>query len=145
MRGTQYSVIPVMSLEGIHYLYLAEGNVNGDVFETFVRNYLLPVLQPFNTNPHSVIIPDNASIHHVHALSDIIVDQVGAPLLFLPPYSPDLNPLEEVFGKVKGILKKNSSLFEVSNMPRALLKLAFAIVTNEDCHLYNIIVHSGYC
>ena len=144
VRGTRYSAIPVMSLDGIHDLYLAEGNVNGDVFETFVRNCLLPVLQPFNwTNPHSVVILDNASIHHVDAISDIIVDQVGARLLFLPPYSPDLNPLEEVFSKVKGILKKNSSLFEVSNMPRALLSLAFAMVTNEDCHSY--IVHSGYC
>ena len=77
-----------MSLEGIHDLYLAEGNVNGDRFETFVRNCLLPILQPFNwTNPHSVVILDNASIHHVEAISDIIVDQVGARLLILPPYS----------------------------------------------------------
>ena len=118
--------------------------MNGDVFETFVRNCLLPVLQPFNwTNAHSVVILDNASIYYVDAISDIIVDQVGGRLLFISPYSPDLNPLEEVFSKVKGIIKKNSTLFEVSIMPRALLSLAFIMVTNEDCHSY--IAHSGYC
>ena len=118
--------------------------MDGVKFEAFVRNCLLPVLKPFNwTNFHSVVILDNASIHHVDAISDIIVDQVGARLLFLPSYSPDLNPLEEVFSKVKGIMKKNNTLFEVSNMPRALLTLAFAMVTNEDCHSY--IAHSGYC
>ena len=46
-----------------HDLYLAEGNVNGDTFETFVRSCLLPVLLPFNwRNPRSVVIMDNASI-----------------------------------------------------------------------------------
>ena len=80
---------------------------------------------------------------HVDVISDIILNQVGARLLFLPPYSPDLNPMEEVFSKVKGIMKKNSSLFKVNNMPRALHTLAFAMLTNEDCHSY--IVHSGYC
>ena len=144
VRGTRYSAIPIMSLEGIHDLHLAEGNVNGDTFETFVRSCLLPVLQPFNwTNPRSVVIMDNASIHHVDVISQIIEDQAGAKLLFLPPYSPDLNPLEEVFSKVKGIMKKNDTLFQVSNIPRALLTLSFAMVTKEDCHSY--ISHSGYC
>ena len=92
--GTRYSAIPVMSLDGIHDVYLAEGNVNGDKFATFVRSCPLPVLQPFNyTNPHSVVILDNASIHHAQEISDILEDEAGARLLFLPPYSPDLNPL----------------------------------------------------
>ena len=70
VRGTCYSAIPVMSLDGIHNVYLAEGNMNGEKFATFVRSCLLPVLQPFNyTNPHSVVILDNASIHHVEGIS----------------------------------------------------------------------------
>ena len=144
IRGTRYSAIPVMSLDGIHDLYLAEGNVNGEIFELFVKNCLLPILQPFNyTNPHSVVIMDNASIHHVQAISDIIKEQAGARLLFLPPYSPDLNPIEEVFSKVKGIMKKNDTLFRASSVPRALLTLAFSMVTKDDCCSY--ITHSGYC
>ena len=86
-----------MSLDGIHDVHLAEGNVNGEKFETFIQNCVLPVFQPFNwTNPHSVVIMDNASMHHIEAISHLIEDQAGARLLFLPPYSPDLNPVEEV-------------------------------------------------
>jgi hypothetical protein len=137
VRGTRSSAITVMSLDGIHDVYLAEGNVNSDKFGTFVRR-LLPVLQPFNyTNPHSVVILDNASIHHVEEISDIIEDEAGARLLFLPPYSPDLNPLEEFFSKVKGIMKTCDGLFQASSMPRALLTLAFGMVSKEDCYSYS--------
>ena len=144
VRGTHYSAIPVMSLEGIHDVYLAEGNVNGEKFERFVRSCLLPVIQPFNwTNPHSVVILDNASIHHVDTISELVEDQAGARLLFLPPYSPDLNPLEEVFSKVTGIMKANDSLFQAGSIPRALLPIAFTMVTTQDCYSY--ISHSVYC
>ena len=48
VRGVRYTAIPVVSLEGIHDVYLKEGTMNGDCFIKFVRNCLLPVLQPFN-------------------------------------------------------------------------------------------------
>ena len=55
-----------MSVRAIHDVFLAEGNINEERFEFFIRNYLLPVLMPFNgINPMSVVIMDNASIHHV--------------------------------------------------------------------------------
>ena len=85
---------------------------------------------------------DNASIHHVDVISQKIEGQAGAKFLFLPPYSPDLNPLEGVFSKVKSIMKKNDTLVQVSTIPRALLTLAIAMVTRGDCHLYAS--HSGY-
>ena len=66
VRGKRYSAIPVMSLDGIHDVYVTEGTVNGEKFADFVQNCLLPVLKPFNyLNSHSVVIMDNASIHHV--------------------------------------------------------------------------------
>ena len=147
-RGKRYSAIPVMSLEGIHDVYLAEGTVNGEKFEEFVRTTLLPILQPFNwINPLSVVIIDNAAIHHVQDRScagviDLIENQAGAKLVFLPPYSPDLNPIEEVFSQVKSIMKQNDSLFQVSSSPRTLLCMAFAAVTQTDCLGY--ITHAGY-
>lgn len=143
IRGTRYSAIPVMSTQGIHDICLVEGSVNGEVFESFVRNHLLPVLQPFNrVNPLSAVIMDNASIHHVEGVRQLIEDQAGARLLFLPPYSPDLNPLEEVFSQIKSIMKKNDALFQVCSAPRALLSMAFGMVTGDDCKSY--IIHSGY-
>jgi len=65
VKRTKYSAIPVMSVTGIH-VYLAEGSVDGDRFSHYVTEYLLSVLLPFNgTNPCSIMIMDNASIHHV--------------------------------------------------------------------------------
>ena len=75
---------------------------------------------------------DNASIHHVD-VSELIENQGGAHLHFLPPYSPDLNPKEGVFGQVKTILKENDSLFQACSAPRVLLSVAFAMISRDDC------------
>ena len=50
-------------------------------------------------------------------VTDLIEKQIGAKLLFLPPYSPDLNPGEEVFSKIKGIMKQNDALFQAKGVP----------------------------
>ena len=71
IRGTRYIAIPIVSLEGVHDVYLSEETTNGDRFTHLVRNYLLPILLPFNgINPRSVCIMDNASIHHVEEVSN---------------------------------------------------------------------------
>ena len=80
------------------------------------------------------MIMDNASIHHTEGVADLIENQAGARLVYLPPYSPDL--------KVKTIMKQNDSVFQVTSAPRALLALAFDMVTREDCIQY--INHSEY-
>ena len=81
---------------------------------------MLPILQPFNgVNTKSVVVLDNASIHHVEKVRDLIETQVGSKLCFLPPYSPDLNPAEGVLSQVKSIMKKNDELFQVYSAPRA--------------------------
>ena len=95
IRGTRYSAIPVVSTEGIKDVCLFEGTVNGEKFLYFVQTCLQPVLQPFNwVNACSVVIMDNAAIHHVEEVTEFIEYQVGAWVLFLPPYSLDLNPCE---------------------------------------------------
>ena len=142
VRGKRYSAIPTVTTDGILDISLLETTVDGKVFESFVRNSVVPILQPFNwANPRSVVIMNNASIHHVDRVQSLIEDQVGAKILFLPPYSPDLNPCEEVFSQVKGILKQNDDLFQVCKSPRVFLCLAFSMVTREDCQSY--ISHSG--
>ena len=94
---------------------------------------------PFN--PQSVIILDNVSIHHVQSNVQLI-ESSGAKVVFIPPYSPDLNPLEPVFGKVKTILKEDDRIFQTSNTPRVLLAMAFTMVIQEDC--LNFSRHCGY-
>ena len=82
-----------MSVEGLLDVHLAEGTVNGSKFEKFVKSSLIPILNPFNK--HSIVVMDNASIHHVENLYKLIEFQAGAKLIYLPPYSPDLNPVED--------------------------------------------------
>ena len=79
LRSKRYNAIPILSLEGIHDLYLAEGLMNGDRFAQFEKDCLVPHLLPFNgVNPRSTVIMDNASIHHVEEVTNLIETQTGA-------------------------------------------------------------------
>ena len=128
-----------MSLDGIHDVYVTEGTVNGEKFALFVKEWVLPVLKPFNyVNSHSVVIMDNASIHHVQEVVDLIENQAGARLFFTPLLSrPDAS--RRGFSQVKGILKQNHELFQICLDPRAYLTLAFGMITQKDCtgHIKN--------
>ena len=142
VRGIRYSSILIMSINCVHDVFLAEGSVDGDRFQYFIRTSLLPILNPYNTiNSQSVVVMDNASIHHVQDAVDLI-ESVGAKVIFLPPYSPDLNPCEPVFGKVKAILKENDQFLQVCSTPRAFLATAFSMITPDDCSSYA--KHCGY-
>ena len=142
LRGARVSGIAVMSLEGMQDVQLVEGTVDGDKFKEFVTSTLIPILNPFDgSNPHSVVVMDNCAIHHCDEIGSLI-EAAQAKLIFLPPYSPDLMPLEESFSKVKNILKGNDELFQIFTSPRALLAMAFGMITPEDC--YGYVRHSGY-
>ena len=67
---------------------------------------------------------DNASIHHLEEIKDMITG-VGARIRFLPPYSPDLNPCEEVFAKIKAFLGANDTVYAATISPRVMVSLAF--------------------
>ena len=89
VSGQRINAIGAMSTEGMEDVYIIEGNVTGEVFVKFVRNYLLPILQPFNgTNSHSVVVMDNASVHHYERVADIIT-RVGSIIRFLPHICPN--------------------------------------------------------
>ena len=86
-----------MSCSGILDVHIEHETVNGESFLSFVERNLLPTLMPFDgINSNSIVILDNASIHHVDGVVDMI-SEVGALVHFLPPYSPDLAPIEECF------------------------------------------------
>lgn len=77
-----------------------DGPINGDWFEAYVAQILVPELRPGD-----VVIMDNLSSHKRAAVRERI-EAVGAKLLFLPPYSPDFNPIEKAFSKLKALLRK---------------------------------------
>lgn len=97
---------------------------------------------PFNgTNPHSVVIVDNCAIHHVEHIVKSIQD-VGAMVHFLPPYSPDLQPIEETFSKIKTEIKSLEENNSMDTTDTELLLLAsFTTITQQDCQGW--IFHSG--
>ena len=119
--GKRLSAIGILTYRGIEDVYIAEGNVNADIFLNFVQRCLLPILLPFDggDNPRSVVILDNASIHHVETVTRLI-SATGALVRFLPPYSPDLNPIEEAFSKVKSYLRDNEQGYQSTHTPRIM-------------------------
>jgi len=93
-----------MSTAGLLDYATMTGGVSGDVFYEFVHK-LLYHLNPFDGyNSQSIVIMNNASIHFVDGIV-VMIQQVGAIVIFLPPYSPDFNPIEELFSKVKKTIK----------------------------------------
>ena len=83
-----------MSTSGVLDCKVVRGKVDADVFYDFIHT--LPKLMPFNGHyPNSVVVLDNCAIHHVEEIAAAI-ESVGALVLYLPPYSPDFMPIEEV-------------------------------------------------
>lgn len=77
-----------------------DGPINGEWFEAYVRQVLVPELRPGD-----IVIMDNLSSHKRPSVRQAIMD-AGATLMFLPPYSPDFNPIEKAFAKLKAILRR---------------------------------------
>jgi len=86
--------------DGIVAPCVFDGPINGELFGAWVEQFLAPTL-----SPGDVVVLDNLGSHKGQAVRRAI-RQVGAHLLFLPPYSPDLNPIEMVFAKLKTLLRK---------------------------------------
>lgn len=92
-------LIAALGIEGMRCSTVVDGAVNGDVFEAFVRHVLIPALQP-----RDIVVMDNLSSHKRESIRTMIENH-QAELRYLPPYSPDLNPIEMVFGKIKQLLR----------------------------------------
>lgn len=131
VRGERISVISAMNEDGIVALKIVKGTVDGDEFLEFVERELLPTLMPFDGyNPNSIVILDNCAVHHVEGVASMITE-VGALVHFLPPYSPDFNPIEECFSKVKAMLKRMETTCQ-DDLESDILA-AFSYITPDDC------------
>ena len=102
----------------------------------FIQHILLPHLHPFHgINPHSVVVMDNASIHHISGVAHLI-ESTGA-LLY-----PDLNPMEEAFFKLKSDLRASASLLDTVLDCESLVLNSFSPIARTDCCQW--IQHAGY-
>jgi transposase len=128
------SMIGAIAVDGVVASMAVQGSVDGEVFKVYVRQILAPQLRAGD-----VVVMDNLSSHKVAGVREMI-EQTGAKLMYLPPYSPDLNPIENIWSKIKQKLRSIGA-----RTLEALLDAiseAFASVTPEDCQ--RSIRHCGY-
>jgi len=99
-KGTRVSTVSALSCSGIKASMCFEGTLNRETFKTYLSQMLLPELKK-----DDVVVMDNASIHHHESIVQMI-ESKGARVLYLPPYSPHLNPIENAWSKMKHHLRK---------------------------------------
>jgi transposase len=123
-----------LRLNGMTAPMVLDGPMDGECFLAYVEQILSPTLWPGD-----VVVMDNLPAHHVKGVRSAI-ERAGAKLLYLPPYSPDFNPIEQAFSKLKALLRKAAArtLDDLWNAIAAILP-AF---TPEECK--NYFTNSGY-
>jgi len=100
ISGTHYTVIACLGLKEISATWVLEGAMTGEAFDLYVEQILCPTLRKGD-----LIFIDNLNVHK-SARARALIEGCGAHLEFLPPYSPDFNPIEQCWSKIKTVLRR---------------------------------------
>jgi transposase len=111
-----------------------DGAINGETFRAYVEQFLAPTL-----SAGDIVVMDNLSSHKVAGIREAI-EAAGATLLYLPPYSPDLNPIEQVFAKLKARLRKAAA----RSFDALIAAIADALLCFSPSECANYLAHAGY-
>jgi transposase len=133
-RGPNTTLLSSMTLEGMGTSLAVEGATNREVFETYVEQILAPTLCR-----GQVVVMDNLTAHKGERVKELIEER-GCELIYLPPYSPDFNPIEEAFAKIKALVRKAEA-----RTREALVEAigrGISMVTAEDAQ--GFFDHCGY-
>jgi transposase len=132
--GPQTTTLAVIGLTGVTAPLMLSGAVNGTVFHDYIAQCVVPTLQPGD-----VLFMDNLPAHKVDGIEALIEAQ-DARLIYLPPYSPDFNPIELAWSKVKATLRR----FKARTLPDLIeaLKQALLAITPQD--IQGLFAHCGY-
>jgi transposase len=133
-RGENKTVVAALTLDGLGPRLRFDGAMTTARFVGYIRHILAPTLRP-----GQVVIADNLRAHHCPAVRAAI-EARGARFLPLPPYSPDFNPIEEAFSKVKQHLRRAQA--RTDDALRAATWAAFATITAADA--IGWFTHCGY-
>jgi len=114
--------------------FVLEGAIDGPMFLAYVKQYLIPILRRGN-----IVVIDNLPAHKVAGVKEAI-EAAGAKLLYLPSYSPDLNPIEPAFSKFKALLRKAAE----RTIPRLLRRIGRVVRTFTPQECKNFFRHAGY-
>ena len=133
-RWTTLTFLAALRADRIDAPCVIDGPINGTLFRAWIEQFLVPTLAPGD-----IVVLDNLGSHKGQAVRRA-VRATGARLLFLPPYSPDLNPIEQVFAKLKTLLRKadERSIAAVWQRIGSMLDL----FTPDECR--NYLANSGY-
>jgi transposase len=132
--GENKTVIAALTLDGVCALMRFDGGMSSDRFVGYVRHILAPTLRP-----GQVVIADNLRAHHAEG-ARVAIEARGARFLPLPSYSPDFNPIEHAFSKVKHALRRTQA--RTDDDLRAATWAAFATITPTDAAGW--FAHCGY-
>jgi len=128
------TLIAALGIEGVRCSTVVDGAVNGDVFLAFVQRVLVPALRPGD-----IVVMDNLSSHKSVRVRQMI-EAAGASLRYLPPYSPDLNPIEMVFSKIKQLLRSLACRTRDA-LWRSMQNVLNAVTVTDAVNCY---AHAGY-
>lgn len=133
-RGKNVTLLSSMSVKGMGPSLAITGAVDSEVFEVYLQRVLLP-----NLPAGRIVVMDNLPAHKVESVRELI-EGAGCELLYLPAYSPDYNPIEEAFSKVKNILRKTESRTREAVVEA--MGTALNAVTAQDAR--GFFRHAGY-
>ena len=131
-KGTRYGILAARNYAGVMKYKILDTNTNSAEFIKFIVGDLLPLMNPY-PGPNSVLVLDGASYHKSAAFRRIM-NRYGIKLIFLPPYSPYLNPIELDFKTIKQYLRRH--MFLTRRDPIYALHLAMTQVSNIDVTNY---------
>jgi len=123
-----------LRLSGMTAPMMLDGPMDGDAFRIYVTRFLAPTLRKGD-----IVVMDNLPSHKVVGIREAI-EAVGAKLRYLPAYSPDLNPIEQAFSKIKALLRKTAAR-SIDALHKAIRRILISISPTE-CAAY--LTNSGY-
>jgi len=133
-RGENKTVLAALTLDGLGPVVRFDGPMTTARFEGYIQHVLAPTLRP-----GQIVVADNLSAHHSDR-ARAAIEARGAHFWHLPPYSPDFNPIEEAFSKVKQFLRRAKARTE--DALRSATRAAFATIASTDIRGW--FTHAGY-
>ena len=129
------TLVSSVRLDGTQAYEFFQGSLNGKNFLSYVKNTLIPTLKKGN-----IVVMDNLSCHKVKGVKEAI-EEAGASVLYLPPYSPDFNPIEMMWSKMKTLLRNWKT--DTPELLHSVIPDAFSSVSVSD--ISGWFTASGYC
>jgi transposase len=134
VRFQRLSILSTVRLGGAQVPFVFDGTLNKELFKKYVEIFLVPTL-----SVGDILLLDNSSVHKANGVLDPIIER-GVTVLFLPPYSPDFNPIEMLWSKMKSFLRKEKARTHETLVEA--IKLALKSISVDDIHAW--FKHDGY-